>query len=434
MAPYLLATLLLAADFAHPEADAAIADAQASGLEHVAYLSLLDCPEEHRERLAATVRFLVPSLSASQHLADQLPGRVPGTQLLRLDLDGLGWQKVWPEVASRYAKDYRPDILDAAKTPPLVLSALWFCAVISDPNESGDLQYKLLYGTPPKTQKEFEAFWGVNPDPNFSIGFLEADSGVKADDADKVRVLAQYATAKRADYWITYDSKNASGEKDPLENLTARPVKYDAGEIIVRFPKYLGGEGGTAQAYFLANFAGDRQEKAPADLVEDHSRIRGVEVKNTVSCIACHTEGLKLPTRDLYREYIVTGARIYAGNKEDAREIDRFYDSPIAKELGRANEDYATFVRLCNGLTTEANAGNFTKLVKAYDAPVTLAQAAAELYTTADDFQLALGYYSRKHGLSARLAFLAQDNAIARRQWIANYALAQKVLAEWRAE
>lgn len=432
MAPYLVAAVLFAADFGHPEADAAFADAAASGLKNVAYLSLLDTAEAKRESTETTLRFLVPSLSASQHLADQLPQRVRGSQLLRLDLDALGWVKSWPEVAGLYAKQYRPD-LDAAKAPPLVLSGQWFAAVISDPNESGDLQYKLLYGERvPKTLKEFEAFWGVNGDPLQTFGFIEGRSGVKADDADKVRVLEEYPTNTRGYYWVTRDSKNASGKKDPLENLLARPVDHDASEAIASFVKTYNGKGGTAQAYFLANAKGDRQEKAPADIVEDHTRIRGVEIKNTISCVACHLEGLRLPTVNTYREYILSGARVSAKDKADAREIDRFLDSPIAKQIARANEDYAEFVELCNGLGPDENAKRFIGVVRAYDAPLTLADAAREFYTNPEDLELALGYYSRKYGLSARLALLAQGVEISRNQWRENQHLVQKVLHAWR--
>ncbi len=119
---------------------------------------------------------------------------------------------------------------------------------------------------------------------------------LKADDADKARLLEEYPTNTRGYYWVTRDSKNASGKKDPLENLLARPVDHDASEAIASFVKTYNGKGGTAQAYFLANAKGDRQEKAPADIVEDHTRVRGVEIKNTISCVACHLEGLRLPT------------------------------------------------------------------------------------------------------------------------------------------
>jgi len=434
MAPLLIASVLLAADFAHPEADAAIADAASCGLKHPAYLSLIDCPEEHREACYASLRFFVPSLSANQYLGDQLPQRVKGTQLLRPDLDGLGWPlPAGGAVSAEYARHYRPD-LAAHKQGPLVVSGLWFLSVVSDPNESGDLQYRLLYNDkPPKTLKEFDDFWGVNGTPGFEFGFFEGNSGIKAPNADKARLMQSQPTNRRGDRWITFDSKVVAGEKDPLENLLARPPKHDASEAIARVYKSLGNEGGTAQAYFLANGKGERQEKAPADIVLGDN-VRGVEIKNTLDCIACHTLGMKLPTIDGYREYVLSGARIYTKDKADQREIDRFYQSPIARELARANEDYAEFVRLCNGLEPPENAANFVACIKGYDAPLGLARAAQELYTDADDLQLALGWYSRKYGLTGRLALLAQDVAISRNQWRENYGLAIKVLCEWRAE
>jgi len=238
-------------------------------------------------------------------------------------------------------------------------------------------------------------------------------------------------TANRSYFWQTFDSRIVAGENDPLENLTARPPKHDASELIAGIPKHVGGKGGTLQAYFLADGKGNRQEKAPADIVTDDTGIRGVEIRNTLSCISCHTEGIRHPTLDAYREYILSGARIYAKDKAVQEEIDRYLDSPIAKEIERNNADYAAGVELCNGLGPADNAINYRFCVSLFDSDVTLEQAARELYTAPDEWRLALGNYSRTYQLTAALSGLAQGKVVTRKQWEANFHLAYKVKHEW---
>lgn len=417
----------------HPEADAAFADRARLALDqrnNAAYLSLADCPPEHRQTLTNVLRFLVPSFSSKPYLGDQLPQPVEGTTLLRIDLGGLGWEKTWPKVIGEYVKTYRQDLLGSGQHP-LVISGLWFAAVIPDPELSGDSQYLLLYGEqPPRTAAEFRQRWTVNGTGSLAFGRIEGRSGVAL---QATRLIENAPTSNRGYFWQTFDSRAVAGENDPLENLTSRPPKHDASELIAAIPKHYLGRSGTLQAYFLANGQGQRQEKAPADIVTDSTGVRGVEIRNTLSCIVCHTDGIRHPTLDQYQAYILSGARIYAKDKATQQEIDRYLDSPIAKEIERNNADYAEGVALCNGLTPAENAAAVKQIVQLYDAPVTVEQAARELYTTPETWRLALGNYSRTYNLSGRLALMAQGQPMSRQQWEANFHLAQQVLEAWHA-
>jgi hypothetical protein len=430
MSAILTAMLVLAAG---SDSDAAFSDLQTlppAQQPYTAYLTTSIVAPEHREALAKVIAFTAASLSSKPYLGDQLPVAVPGTNLLRLDLLGLGWEKTWPAVIrTHYVPAYRPDTAHLTQIP-LVVSGLWFVAALPDSNLTADGQYQLLYGTPPKTDKEFRKFWAVNEKPDLFFGRIEGDSGVAV---QRTRLMENHPTGNRGYSWQTYDSRAIAGATDPLENLAARPPKHDASELIAAIPKHYAGQSGSLQAYFLADGQGKRQEKAPADIVTDSTGTRGVEIRNTLSCIVCHTEGLRHPTLDQYRSYILSGARIYTHDKATQQEIDRYLDSPIAKEINRNNEDYAAAVGLCNGLTPQQNAAAFRLLVQLYDAPLTLEQQARELYTTRDEWRLALGDYSRTYQLTGRLALAAQDVPISREQWQASFALAQKVIALWQA-
>ena len=149
MAPVITALILLAAS---NDSDAAFADRATLPPDvagRVAYLTVATFPVEQQEALAKQARFIVPSLSSKSYLVDQLPVAVSGTNLLRIDLGGLGWEKTWGKViAQHYTPAYRPD-LPTGQTP-LVVRADWVVAALTDPNITGDAQYQLLYGGKPR--------------------------------------------------------------------------------------------------------------------------------------------------------------------------------------------------------------------------------------------------------------------------------------------
>jgi hypothetical protein len=420
--------LLLAVN---PESEAALVDRAKLPPDvaaHAVYLSLSDCPPTRRDELENALRFIIPSLSSKVYLPDQLPLRIEGTNLLRLDLAGLGWESSYPTVLAKHLVPiYRPD-LTHAKAVPLVAPALWFAASVIDPIETGDAQYLLLYGgKPPKTAAEFLSFWGIQDDPNFLFGTIEGASGVAV---QRTRLIENRPGSKRNVAWLTRDSASVSGANDPLESLPNK-VKFDAQELIVQIPKWSYRQSGHLQAYFLANGAGVRQEKAPADIVVDHTAIRGVEIRNTLSCISCHAEGINAPTSDAFRAYIESGARVAFAKKDEQQATDRYLASDVAKEVAACQATYAAGVKMCNGLDVRENLRAILEVVRTYDADVDIHQAARELYCEPRELQLALAYYSRTQTLTGRLALLAQGGKVSRQQWKASYAQAQGIYHLW---
>lgn len=431
MSPIIVALSLLAVN---PEADAALADRAkfpADQQASIVYLTTSTVADEHREKLVNVLRFVIPSLSSKPYLADQLPQTVEGTNLLRLDMAGLGWETAYPTVlAQQYVPHYRPD-LKAAKAVPIVADGLWLAATILDPIETGDAQYQLLYGSKvPKTADEFLKLWAIQNDPDYLFGTIEGASGVAV---QRTRLIENRPGAKRNYGWLTRDSRVVAGQADPLEALPNK-VKFDAQELIVGNPKWYAGQSGMLQVYFLADGKGQRQEKAPADIVVDHTNIRGVEIRNTISCVACHTTGINPPTSDEFRSYIESGASVAFAKKDDQRRTDQYLSSDVAKEVKANQQAYSDGVRLCNGLTPEQNAAALVEIVRLYDGDVTLAQAARELYVAPKDLQFALADYSRRFTLTGRLALLAQGKPITRQQFKASFAQAQEIVYLWQKQ
>lgn len=155
----------------------------------------------------------------------------------------------------------------------------WFIATASLP----PLYYDIL--DLPKTDLELETQLGVNVAANlrnapgvrvWRAGFNE--SGVSNNNRVVERHEYRYGM-----YWKTYDFAGNVGE----QNIFTHPLafKHDGGEIIFNLPNGL-------QAYYLSTASGDRLDSAPISIVSN-AGARDPVVHNGLSCMGCHTEGMK---------------------------------------------------------------------------------------------------------------------------------------------
>ncbi len=137
----------------------------------------------------------------------------------------------------------------------------------------------------PETDRVLEAQLGVNVASNirnapgidvWRAGFN--DSGVSANN----RVVERH-TSRYGAYWKSYDFAGSAGSK----NIFTHPLDftYDGGEIIFNLPNGL-------QAYLLVDANGNRLEDAPIDIVSNPA-ASDPTVRNGLSCIGCHTQGMK---------------------------------------------------------------------------------------------------------------------------------------------
>lgn len=429
MGPLLVAILL---SVAPADVDAAFADLAKLPQERqysTAYLSLSDVPSEEQAALEAVTKVVVCSLSHKSHLPSQLPVRVQGTTLLRLDLYSLGWQPSYHAVLTRHYP-YRPDLSKVSKYP-LVASALWFATQVSDPVEAPGAQDLLLYGKELKKLDEVLAFWKAGSDQDLFFGFLEGKSGVSV---KRARTIENRPSGNRGYVWGTKDFEKFDLTSDPLENLKPGSTRFDASEWIIGIPKSESGRLGMLNSYALADAKGNLQAKAPASIVVDHQQLRGVEIRNWVSCIGCHTTGLIDTTADEYRQYLTAGASISSYDKATKLAIESYLETDIAGELKRNRELYALGIEMTCGLKPEAFSKAFVAAVKAYDADVTLQQAAREIGCTAEDLKLAIAWQSAKGvNVGARLAQLPHGVAVPRDRFEELAYVADSYVKAWRA-
>lgn len=155
----------------------------------------------------------------------------------------------------------------------------WFLATASLP----PLYHDIL--DLPLTDSELEARLEVNVVENlrnaagrrvWRAGFN--NSGV----SNNNRVVERHESRYGA-YWKSYDFAGSTG----TQNVFTHPLSFthDGGEAIFNLPNGL-------QAYYLVDAGGNRLDEAPISIVSNPA-ASDPTVRNGLSCIGCHTEGMK---------------------------------------------------------------------------------------------------------------------------------------------
>ena len=155
----------------------------------------------------------------------------------------------------------------------------WFLAVASLP----PLYHDIL--ALPETEFALERELGIDVAGNLrrapGLRVMRAgtnDSGVSAHN----RVVERHSFRNGA-YWKSHDFASSVGLKNILQN----PLSFDrdGGEVIFNLPNGL-------QAYYVSDGAGNRIDVAPTAIVSNPA-ASDPAVRNGLSCIGCHTEGMK---------------------------------------------------------------------------------------------------------------------------------------------
>jgi hypothetical protein len=418
------------------DADAARRDVQRFPPEDQAYqryLSTGHIPERQRAEHVNALKFAVPSASRETLLDRQVPQRVGTSNVYRVDLRSLGWDY---RDLNKVLKDY-PYAYNDPYQPLLTLRADWLVYELADTTES-TAYYDLLYGVKtPKTRDEFLKFWGVDKSQqdDLSLGWIETKSQVSK---QGTRFIQRFISNRGA-AWVTQDVLRIERGSDPLE-FPDGVFKHDGEESIAVTPKVSVRlrTRGAAQVYFLSNGEGKRVEEAPVDLVEDSLRTirKQTAIITNGSCVGCHTKGLNLPSENGIESLILQGVQFYAADKDKQEFAERFHlgTKGLLKEIQRSNEDYATFVEACNGLSAEQNALTYRNVLRDYEAPLNLWRAAYELGATDEELRNALAYATAsKIDLGPRFSVLAHGTEIIPRTVFAEgYLKAYALLQRWR--
>ena len=247
------------------------------------------------------------------------------------------------------------------------IRADWFIATASLP----PLYHEIL--DLPKTDRELETRLEVDVAENIKnapgvrvwrAGFNE--SGVSVNNRIVERHKSRYGA-----YWKSYDFAGNVG----TQNIFTHPLNFthDGGEIIFNLPNGL-------QAYYLSTDKGERLDEAPINIVSD-AGARDPVVRNGLSCMGCHTEGMKA-FEDQVRSVIeqsqnppydkAQALRLYVEKSE--------MNSLVREDIAR----YRRAIAAAGGVF--GGSEPIQQLVKQFEGPLDVAHAAAEVGLETDDF------------------------------------------------
>ena len=156
----------------------------------------------------------------------------------------------------------------------------WFIANASTPPLYHDLLSLPLTDRDLETRLEVDVAENLVNAPGVRVwraGFN--NSGVSTNNRMVERHTSRYGA-----YWKSYDFAGSVG----AQNIFTHPLNFnhDGGEAIFNLPNGL-------QAYYLADENGLRLDDAPINIVSNPA-ASDPTVRNGISCIGCHTEGMKM--------------------------------------------------------------------------------------------------------------------------------------------
>ena len=155
----------------------------------------------------------------------------------------------------------------------------WFIANASTPPLYHDLLSLPLTDRDLETRLEVDVARNLINAPGVRVwraGFN--NSGVSTNN----RVVERH-TSRYGAYWKSYDFAGSVGKQNILTNPLS--FTHDGGEAIFNLPNGL-------QGYYLVNASGFRLNDAPINIVSNPA-ASDPTVRNGISCIGCHTEGMK---------------------------------------------------------------------------------------------------------------------------------------------
>ncbi|MBV0914194.1 DUF4384 domain-containing protein [Anianabacter salinae] len=353
--------------------------------------------------------------------------------LMRVFLPDLDWDAAtWERLAEVYPygmtsptdPNLRP-LQSLAGTGVPVLRADWFAATAP----VSPLYYDLL-GLP-DTVAGLEAKLGLNMLRNIRdeqvvrAGFQ--DSGVSTHN----RLIERHPLGTGF-FWTSYDFAGSQGRQSffeyPLGPVEAfgetHAFLHDGGESIFTLPNGF-------HAYYLNTADGVRLDVGPTQIVRDDDYTDGTgEVVNGISCISCHSKGIRL-NEDRVRDVAMADLSL----PPDVRQtIDAIYpgQDEVARWMERDTQAFLGTLASA-GLDPEIKAGGLEPVrglfVYHVDLFVNFAQAANELGLTEDELRARAGFVGAE---MASLLLRLDQSPIARDEWTAVYPAMLERVTDYR--
>ncbi len=160
-----------------------------------------------------------------------------------------------------------------------VINADWFIAIASSPP-----LYNALLSLP-ENDRQLEDRLDVDVANNIltAPGIRVIRAGFNNSGVSNHNRVVERHTSRYGAYWKSYDFAGSVGTQNIFTNPLA--FTHDGGEIIFNLPNGL-------QGYYLVDGDGFRLDEAPVGIVSNPA-ASDPTVRNGLSCIGCHTEGMK---------------------------------------------------------------------------------------------------------------------------------------------
>ena len=366
----------------------------------------------HAYRLALSK--LVNSLSWGREVVNPKPIDTAGT-LFYIDLRDYEWDvrnEAWAQIEQRYPYEMAFNTptqanlheklitlqQETSSEVPLIYVD-WFLANASLP----PLYHNIL--ALPQTVDELEEQLEVFVDENLQnapgkrvwrAGFN--NSGVSQHNRVVERHLSRYGA-----YWKSYDFAGSTGSR----HIFSHPLDFthDGGEIIFNLPNGL-------QAYYLVDAVGNRLDVAPTDIVSNPA-ASDPAVRNGLSCIGCHTEGMKT-----FEDQVRAVVEIAENPSYDKVQVLDLYVQKIVMDKHVA-EDTARFQTALEKIGEFGDIEPVQRFHELFQRPLNATHAAAAVGLETEIF---LDKISKNTTLQNLLGALIIDNGTVKRDaWTANF-------------
>ena len=217
------------------------------------------------------------------------------------------------------------------------------------------------------------------------------------------RVVERHTSSYGA-YWKSYDFAGSVGK----QNIFVHPISFvhDGGEVVFSLPNGL-------QAYYLSDSKSNRLDVAPIDIVSNPA-ASDQRVRNGLSCIGCHTDGMKT-FEDTVRQAIEqTPTTLYDKDKALRLYVEQSVMDALVEGDAKRYKDALE--------KTGGTIGGIEPIHRFYEAfqkPVTTAHAAAALGLGTETFIQKIGENTDLQVIG--LVPLVENGNLNRDTWTANF-------------
>ena len=217
------------------------------------------------------------------------------------------------------------------------------------------------------------------------------------------RVVERH-TSRYGAYWKSYDFAGSIG----TQNIFTHPLSFeqDGGEVIFNLPNGL-------QAYYISDGAGNRIDVAPTEIVSNPA-ANDPAVHNGLSCIGCHTEGMKTIEDEVRSSIEKTRSPRF-----DKAHALRLYveQATLDRLLGEDTARYKAALEKTGGVFGGIEPVH--RFYEVYQGPVDAAYAAAAVGMKQEAFLTEVGKKSSLQGLG--LTPLVNNRSVKRDVWTSQF-------------